>query len=211
MKLTKILMSAAVVGAFAGASVSQAASAQDVSAQKLSLEAARIATLVQKFEAGLVAQNLLNWQVGEYHNNTIKLSLPFPGTGRKYVASDVPARNAFWYNNEISILGQNQKTEALMDRATAKVLELIVNGEKQDVGGDDDQMEILEQYETTVEVPAGKFDCMYVKAKITSKGETQELEAWINPIDVNLDGMLKVKVQSQMGPVEMLLKEFGKK
>ena len=110
----------------------------------------------------------------------------------------------------MTVLGQAQKTEALMDRSNGKVLELIVNGKKEDTA-DDSTMEILEQFESTVEVPAGKFDCMYVKAKVTQKGQTQELEAWLNPIDVNLDGMLKVKVQSQMGPVEMLLKEFGKK
>jgi hypothetical protein len=205
MKLTKLIMSALLV---AGVSSANAAQQQDAS---LSKEVARVVGLVQQLETTLVAQNLINWQVGEYHNNTIKLSLPFPGTGRKYVAKDEPARNAFWYNNEISILGQNQKTEALMDRSNGKVLELIVNGEKQDPGSDDQQMEIIEQYETNVEVPAGKFDCMYIKAKVTAQGKTQELEAWINPINVNLDGMLKVKVQSQMGPVEMLLKEFGKK
>jgi hypothetical protein len=210
MKLVKILMSAALVAGMSATATVKAATAQDASSLRLSSEVARIVLLVQQLEAGLAANNLINWQVGEYHNNTIKLSLPFPGTGYKVVAKDEPARNAFWYNNEVSILGQKQKTEALMDRSNGKVLELIVNGKKEEVSGDD-QMEILEQYETSVEVPAGKYDCMYIKAKVTSKGQTQELEAWINPIDVNLDGMLKVKVQSQMGPVEMLLKDFGKK
>jgi hypothetical protein len=210
MKLVKVMMSAALVAGMSASATVKAVPAQDASSARLSSEVARIALLVQRLETGLAAANLINWQVGEYHNNTIKLSLPFPGTGHKYVAKDDTARNAFWYNNEISILGQNQKTEALMDRSNGKVLELIVNGKKEEVSGDD-TMEILEQYETSVEVPAGKFDCMYIKAKVTSKGQTQELEAWINPINVNLDGMLKVKVQSQMGPVEMLLKEFGKK
>jgi hypothetical protein len=210
MKLVKVMMSAALVAGMSATATVKAEQVVDASSARLSSEVARIVLLVQQLEIGLAANNLINWQVGEYHNNTIKLSLPFPGTGHKVVAKDEPARNAFWFNNEVSILGQKQKTEALMDRSNGKVLELIVNGKKEEVGGDD-QLEILEQFETSVEVPAGKFDCMYIKAKVTSKGQTQELEAWINPIDVNLDGMLKVKVQSQMGPVEMLLKDFGKK
>ncbi|MEO5667342.1 MAG: hypothetical protein ABIR96_04715 [Bdellovibrionota bacterium] len=210
MKITKILMSAVLVGGLAGASVSQAAQTQNASAQQLSAEIARISMTVHQLEIGLAVQNVINWQVGEFHNLTIKLSLPFPGTGHKEVAKEDTARNAIWYNQDIAILGQNQKVETLMDRATGKVLEQIVNGKKEEVSNDD-KIEILEQYESTVEVPAGKFDCMYVKAKVTSKGQTQEIEAWINPIDVNMDGMLKVKLQSQMGPVEMLLKDFGKK
>jgi len=205
MKLTKIMMSALLL---AGASVSQATT--DVSAVRLAQEVAQIASSVRTLEAGLVAANLINWQIGEYHNNTIKLSLPFPGSAHKEVTKEETARNAFWYVQDIAILGQKQKIETLMDRATGKVLEQIVNGKKEEVS-EGDTMEILEQYETEVEVPAGKFDCMYIKAKVTSKGQTQELQAWINPVNINLDGMLKVVVQSQMGPVEMLLKDFGKK
>ncbi len=164
---------------------------------------------VRLVEQKLTAMNMINWKVGEFHKNNVKLSLPFPGSGHKFVREDVPARNALWYINEMSILGQNQKTEALIDRANGQTLELIVNGEKQDVGGDDSQMEIIEQYETEVTVEAGTFECFYIKAKITQGNQTQELEAWINPIDVNLDGMLKVVVQSQLGPVTMTLTEFG--
>ena len=174
---------------------------------------ARIMFDVQKtvdaFQSELAAMNMINWKVGEFHKNNVKLSLPFPGTGHKYVREDVPARNALWYINEMSILGQNQKTEALMSRENGETLELIVNGEKQDLSQDETEMEIIEQYETEVTVEAGTFECFYIKAKITQGDTVQELEAWINPIDINLDGMLKVVVQSQMGPVEMTLTEFG--
>lgn len=207
MKINQIVLAATL--AFAGAQSVHAAT-QDRSAQAFASELSRVYSAVRVLEAGLVAQNLINWKVGEYHKNEVKLSLPFPGSGIKSVTQDVPARNAFWYVNEMTILGQKQKTEALMDRANGATLELIVNGEKQNVENDQ-ELEIIEQYETEVTVPAGKFDCMYIKANVKAQGQTQQLEAWINPVDVNLDGMLKVVVQSQMGPVQLLLKEFGKK
>lgn len=210
MKMKTFMMSVLL----AGASVSQAATETkaNVSAQQIAQEIARVVVLTQKLEAGLVAMNLINWQVGEYHNTTIKMAIPLPGKAHKYVATDVPARNAFWYNNDIEMLGQKQKTESLMSRANGEVLELIVNGEKQKLDSNPSEgLEIIEQYETEITVPAGKFDCMYIKANIKQDGKTQQLEAWINPIDVNLDGMLKVKIPSQMGTIEMLLKDFGKK
>jgi hypothetical protein len=37
------------------------------------------------------------------------------------------------------------------------------------------------------------------------------VELWINPIDVNLDGSLKIIAQSQLGPVTITLEEFGPK
>lgn len=209
MKFTKIFFTAAMAFAFAG-SQTATASTQAGSAQAVLAEVTRVASAVRVLESGLVAQNLIKWKVGEFHNNEVKLALPFPGSGHKSVTEDVPARNAFWYVNEMTILGQKQKTEALMDRSNGQTLELIVNGKKEPVDNDS-QLEIVDQYETEVTVPAGTFDCMYIKAKVTAQGKTQELEAWINPIDVNLDGMLKVVVQSQMGPVQLLLKDFGAK
>lgn len=152
----------------------------------------------------------LNWQVGDFHNNEIKMAFG-NGTGTKTVSQDVPAEGAFWYVNEIAILGQKQKTEALMRRSDGKVLKLIVNGEEQDPNSDNSQIEIVEQRETSVQVPAGKFDCFYIKANIVQDGKKTEIEAWINPVDVNLDGMLKTVIQSQFGPITMTLNKFGHK
>ncbi len=185
--------------------VTQTSEAGNLTAKQL----LSIQNSVSILERNLAPMNAINWKVGDFHNNNVKLSLPFPGSAHKFVREDVPARNALWYINEMSILGQKQKTEALISRENGETLELIVNGEKQDLSGDKSEMEIIEQYETEVTVEAGTFECFYIKARITQDGKTQELEAWINPIDVNLDGMLKVVVQSQMGPVQMTLTEFG--
>lgn len=173
------------------------------------MEMFRVQQTVDFLQQELVTQNMINWKVGEFHKNSVKMSLPFPGEGFKYVRDNVPGRNALWYVNEVSILGQEQVSEILMSRANGETLELIVNGEKQDLDGQEQEMEIIEQYETEVTVEAGTFECFYIKANITQGDQTQEIEAWINPIDVNLDGMLKVVVQSQLGPVTMSLTEFG--
>jgi hypothetical protein len=160
-------------------------------------------------QMALKVANRINWKVGEFHK--IELDTMFgKGDGSKTVTQDVPAQNALWYVTEINLMGQKQKTEALISREDGKLLKLIVNGEEQSVGSDD-QIEIIDQHETNVTVPAGKFDCMYIKAKVTADGKTQELEAWINPVDVNLDGTLKMVIQTQMGPITLSLKEFGPK
>ena len=166
-----------------------------------------VTRLVSQLDQVLSVQNKINWKVGDYHK--LKVDFMFGGgDGRKEATKE--EGNAIWYKNEINLMGQKQVTEALIDRATAKTIKLIVNGKEQspDDGG---KIDIIQQDETTLETPAGKFDCVYVKAKITSQGQTQEVELWVNPVDVNLDGMLKVIVQSQFGPVTMTLQEFGPK
>jgi hypothetical protein len=155
--------------------------------------------------------NRIRWQVGEYHNIEIEMAFG-NGTGVKTVTQDVPEQNALWYVTTMNLMGQEQKTEALMSREDGKILRLIVNGEEKDPNADSGELEIIEQYQTKVTVKAGSFDCFYVKARQTAEGqEAQEFEVWINPVDVNLDGMLKVVIQSMFGPVTMSLTKFGKK
>ena len=166
--------------------------------------------VAKSVNAALKLANQLNWQVGDFHKIDIKMAFG-GGDGTKSVTQEVPAEGAFWYVNEMSLFGQAQKTEALMRRSDGKVLKLIVNGKEETPDAGDSNIEIIEQTETSITVGAGKFDCFYIKAKVTSDGKTQELEAWINPVDVNLDGMLKIVIQSQFGPITMTLKEFGHK
>jgi hypothetical protein len=154
--------------------------------------------------------NLLNWKVGDFHKINIKFVFG-GGTGKKEVTKEEKSQNAVWLVTTMNLMGQNQKTEALYDRATAKVLKLIVNGKEQEVGGEDGEIEIIEQKETEVTVPAGKFDCMYIKAKTNAQGQETTIEAFINPIDVNIDGMLKMILGTQFGPLTLELASFGPK
>mgnify|MGYP000909768706 CR=1 FL=1 len=175
---------------------------------EVSVPALEVQKVFQAVQGVLDAQtaNAIRWKVGDFHE--IKIDFILPGTGRKEATKDEPAQNAVWLKTTMQLLGQNQTTEALINRANGEVLRLIVNGKEEDpkAGGD---MEIIEQSETTVTVPAGTFDCFYVKAKVTGQQGTQTIEAWVNPIDVNLDGMLKTKIESQFGPISMILQRFG--
>jgi hypothetical protein len=165
--------------------------------------------LVLQVHNAMSIQNLINWKIGDYQK--IKLESMFGnGTGSKKVTKEDTAQNAVWLVTEIAIMGQNQKVEALISRADGKTLKVIVNGEEQSPGeGGESNIEIIEQYETEVTVPAGKFECMYVKAKITQNGQATELEAWVNPVQINIDGMLKMIVKQGFMPITLILEEFG--
>ena len=166
-------------------------------------------------EAGLfeAAPLALDWRVGEFHNFDVSLgSFGKLGTGTKSVTEDVPAQEAFWYVTEMDLMGQTQKTEALMRRSDGEILRYIVNGEEQDPGQNSGEVEIIEQKQTTTQTPAGNFDCWYIKAKITGEdGKVQMVEIWTNPVDVNLDGTLKLQAETDFGKMELLLTKFGKK
>jgi hypothetical protein len=58
-------------------------------------------------------------------------------------------------------------------------------------------VEIEEMQEANITVPAGTFDCVYVKIRDLDKDETSE--AWINPSEIPISGMLQNKAPSQFG------------
>ena len=187
-----------------------ALSATNVRAEQLSAFDIQNAMMVmRKADAVQNAPQALNWKVGDYQKASIEMAFG-KGDSLKKVTKDEPSQNAVWLNQDINLLGQKQTSEALISRADGKTLKLIVNGKEQDLS-QPTKVDIIEQSETEVTVPAGKFECMYVKAKITQGSTTQELELWANPIDVNIDGSLKTVIQSQFGPVTILLTEFGPK
>ncbi|MBS1985714.1 MAG: hypothetical protein JST16_16260 [Bdellovibrionales bacterium] len=159
-----------------------------------------------------VAANRINWQTGEYHNLTVSLEgMGDIGTMHTEVMEDVPAENAFWYQQVMSLMGQDQTTRSLISRADGHEIRRIVNGKEETISTDDNKIDVLEESETSLTVPAGTFDCLYIKAKITTKDQSQEVEMWVNPRDVNLDGMLKMTMQTQFGPMSITLNEFGPK
>jgi hypothetical protein len=195
--MKKTLLGLSMVAALAVSQVKAEVSAVEIR------NALNVLTLLDTVQS---AQNLINWQVGDFQDHNVKM-LFGAGTSHKEATSEDRAQNAIWLKTTIALMGQNQVSEALISRADGKVLKLIVNGEEQAAG--EQEVEIIEQAETTITVPAGTYDCMYVKAKITADGKVTDVQLWVNPIDINLDGSLKMVIGSMFGDITMELKQFG--
>ena len=147
--------------------------------------------------------NLINWKVGEYTDSNIGLMGMPAGTMKKIV--DREEGNTIWMNQltDGSLIGKH-KIEVQMDRADGKILQLIQDGQKQEIPND--KLEIISQDSTTVTVPAGTFEVIHIVAK---SEKIKKLEAWANPRDISLDGMAKTYVESGMFPMTLELTGHG--
>lgn len=161
------------------------------------------AELQASIAADRAIANLINWKVGEYQEYDISAMFGNLGKMRKYVASEQD--NAIWVNSETSggMIGDN-KVEALIDRATGKVLEMRQNGQPQQIP--DDPIEVIDQESTSVTVPAGTFDVIHITAK--SK-QIKKLEVWANPRDITMDGSAQMSIDSGFLPMTLKLTSFG--
>lgn len=146
--------------------------------------------------------NVINWKVGEFAEYNVEAFGMQLGKMKKYVASEVG--NNIWLNQDMSggMIG-DQKVEVLMDRATAKVLEMKQNGKNVEVPND--PIELIDQETTTITVPAGTFDVIHITAK--SK-QVKKIELWANPRDIALDGAAQMSIEAQI-PMMLKLTAFG--
>ncbi|RME16530.1 MAG: hypothetical protein D6797_04360 [Bdellovibrio sp.] len=152
----------------------------------------------------MVAPKGLDWKVGDNADYQIDIGF-LKGTMHSTVRNE-DARG-FWVVQDIDLKIQKQKVEILYDKNTGAVLEIIVNGQKQ-TPPDPSDMELVDMKESHVEVPAGSFDCIYVKVR--NKKENKISEAWLNPEEVPIGGLLKTIAQSPIGPVNVQLTAFKK-
>jgi len=102
-----------------------------------------------------------------------------------------------------------QDVRQLMDPTTGEIKKYIVNGKEQDPP-ERGNIEIIEQKEDTVQVPAGRFICVYIKANIEAQGQKAVAEQWLNPREVAVMGLVKMVTQTQMGPMTAVLTSFKK-
>lgn len=142
--------------------------------------------------------NLIDWKIGDSMAYNIKVFGSNMGTSTKAVTRE--EGNAIWMEQSMALMGQNQKAEALIDRATGKILKYIVNGKEQTVP--DEALEIISQDYVDVTVPAGTFKSIHIVAKSES---IQKMELWANPSETCMDGALKTIVKSSQLPVEITL------
>lgn len=153
--------------------------------------------------AQLEAITGLPWKVGD--KASYKLTIGFiNGTIDSFVREDVG--DALWMQQDANLgfLGK-QKVEVLFNKADGRVLKMLVNGEEQQPPAAGD-IEVIEMKEDKVHVPAGDFDCIYVKVKDKKSGQVQE--AWVNPKAVPMSGTLKATGDTQLGKMVQELTSF---
>ena len=75
--------------------------------------------------------NAINWKVGEFQELDMSAMFGNLGAMKKYVASE--EGNALWMNQDTSGSIGAHKIEALIDRATGKLLKLKQDGQEQKI------------------------------------------------------------------------------
>lgn len=154
---------------------------------------------------GAVVTEGLDWRVGQENNYKLNMGGFINGTMKMYV-KEVTA-DGIWVVQDVDLMIQKQKVEILIDPNTGEIKKMLVDGKEQAPPKQD--MEIIEQKEDRVTVPAGTFDAIYLKVKDNANNGSIS-EQWINPRDIPLSGMLKSLADSQLGKVTIELTSFKK-
>jgi hypothetical protein len=139
----------------------------------------------------------LNWTVGDQADYKVSIGGFINGTSHNSVSKD--EGTSIWMTQDMDLgFAGKQLIEVQFEKATGKILKMLVGGKEQQVP-DASDVEVVEMHEDNVTVPAGSFPCIY--AKIKSKKDNSIQEAWINPQVVPMSGLLKALADSQFGKV----------
>jgi hypothetical protein len=146
---------------------------------------------------------MLNWTVGSTADYNINMGF-ISGTMHAQVREETPV--GFWIQQDMDLgfMGA-QKVEIHINKDTGEVIELLVNGQKQEAP-DASNTEIVESRREKVTVPKGEFDSIYVK--MHDKKENKDSEAWVNPSIVPMGGMLKQVAEGPMGQITVELTDY---
>ena len=146
---------------------------------------------------------MLNWTVGSTADYNINMGF-ISGTMHAQVREETPV--GFWIQQDMDLgfMGA-QKVEIHINKDTGEIIEMLVNGQKQEAP-DPANMEIVESRREKVTVPKGEFDSVYVK--MHDKKENKDSEAWVNPSIVPMGGMLKQVADGPMGQVTVELTDY---
>ena len=154
-----------------------------------------------------VSAMALKWKVGDKADYKMAVGGFINGTIKSFVREDNGTE--IWVQQDMDLgFAGKQKVEILFDKATGQVKKLLADGKEQQIP-DASKMELVETKEDQVTVPAGTFKAVYVKIKDRDSGNIQE--AWINPQEVPINGMVKALADSQLGKVtqELTAKSFA--
>ena len=146
----------------------------------------------------------LDWKVGDSADYKVDM-----GMVKGDMHSFVREKNAkgYWIQQDMNMgpMGK-QKIEILIDKDTGAMLELLVNGQRQQPPKQN--MQVLESREEKVTVPAGTFDSMFLKIK--NKDDNKITLTWINPEIVPIGGMMKTIAPGPMGEVKVDMTAYKK-
>ncbi|MEK7355863.1 MAG: hypothetical protein AAB250_05410 [Bdellovibrionota bacterium] len=146
----------------------------------------------------------LNWKVGDQADYSVDIGGFIKGTSHNFVREDTGTELWMVQDMDLGFAGK-QKVEVLFDKATGQIKKMLANGQEQEIP-DNKDVEIVEMKEDHLKVAAGEFDCIYAKIKNKKDGSIQE--AWINPQEVPMSGLLKALADSQFGKVVQELNKF---
>ena len=154
-----------------------------------------------------VSAMALKWKVGDKADYKMAVGGFINGTIKSFVREDNGTE--IWVQQDMDLgFAGKQKVEILFDKASGQVKKLLADGKEQQIP-DASKMELVETKEDQVTVPAGTFNAVYAKIKDRDSGNIQE--AWINPQEVPINGMVKALADSQLGKVtqELTAKSFA--
>lgn len=161
-------------------------------------------SLQRKFVTEAKIFGILNWKVGETTDHSLKGGF-IQGDMHTLVREEIT--EGFWLQEDINAMGQKIKAEVLVDKNTGEILQLIVNGEKQETPAKPD-VEVIETKNEEIRVPKGTFQCLYVKLKDRNSGDVSQL--WLNNEIIPITGMAKTIQPSQFGEMTLELTNFHK-
>lgn len=170
--------------------------------RRIALEVAQELTLPQLTAGGI------DWQMGEWTSYTMSLAIA-QGSMVKFVSQD--EGDTFWMTMlmKLDLFGQPYQVESKMRirRADGMILELYVDGQKQEVPKQ--EVTLISQEADRITVPAGTFDSIHVKMTVLQDGQTMNIDTWMNPRDVNLDGTIKMVQEGGLMGMTLELTGFG--
>jgi hypothetical protein len=153
----------------------------------------------------IIKQNLLvgGFNVG-YTNN---YNLSFAGmSGSMVMKVTGSTPQELTIEQDISIMGQEQKAIEVINPNTGEIISITVNGQKQDPPPPGDT-EIISHTSASITVPAGTFNCQDVKTH--SKSQNSDSEQWVDMSGtVPVGGMLKMATTAQGMPVTAELTQY---
>ena len=140
--------------------------------------AGNINTLVADINSAILqdvdTQAGFNWKVGDQATYNLKMGF-ISGKMIMGVKAYTPDNLVLTQDMDLGFMGK-QACEITLNPQTGETKSFVCNGQAQDpnAGG---AVELIEQKEDTVKVPAGTFVCVYIKAK---QGENI-IQQWVNP------------------------------